>query len=169
MGGHRRVRIGAGGRRRRRLALGALTLFVAVAGAVVAVGGVASAATAVPTGVAVPGTPCTASARACVDVAAHRAWLIDAGQVVRGPVEMMDGDEDEPTPVGTFTVEWKAEKWTSREFGTPMPYAVFFAAGGVAFHEGRQDTPSAGCVKLDQAHAREWFGFLQVGDQVQVR
>lgn len=148
----------------RRLAL----LLVPTVAAVVAIGGVANAATATPSGLAVPGTPCTASARACVDLTAHRTWLIDGGQVVRGPVQMMDGDEDEPTPVGTFAVEWKTEQWTSRESGTPMPYSVFFAAGGVAFHEGRQDTPSAGCVKLDQAHARAWFDFLQVGDQVQV-
>jgi lipoprotein-anchoring transpeptidase ErfK/SrfK len=50
-----------------------------------------------------------------------------------------------------------------------MPYSVFFAAGGIAFHEGRQDTNSAGCVKLVREDAREFFEYLQVGDQVQIR
>jgi lipoprotein-anchoring transpeptidase ErfK/SrfK len=49
-----------------------------------------------------------------------------------------------------------------------MPYSVFFADGGVAFHQGRQDTPSAGCVKLTEDDAKAFFAYLQVGDEVQV-
>ena len=119
-----------------------------------------------PEGVA--GTPCTATARACVDLTTRTAWLLDGDTVVRGPVAMQHGGSEYPTPTGTFTVQWKAEQYTSREFGTPMPYSVFFAPGGVAFHEGRQDTPSAGCVKLVMDDAKAWFSYLQVGDEVQV-
>ena len=46
---------------------------------------------------------------------------------------------------------------------------VFFAEGGIAFHEGDMDTPSAGCIKLNNADAQAWFAYLQVGDEVQVR
>ena len=113
-------------------------------------------------------TPCTAAARACVDLAAHTAWLLRDGEVVRGPVPFVDGDAATPTPRGAFTVEWKARQWTSREYLVPMPYAVFFAPGGIAFHEGRQDTPSAGCVKLGNADAVAFFDDLQVGDKVEV-
>ncbi|WP_219415225.1 L,D-transpeptidase [Pseudonocardia nigra] len=116
----------------------------------------------------VTGTPCTATARACVNLAARQAWLIDAGKVVRGPVPIQTGDQDTPTPRGTFQVQWKAEQYTSREYLTQMPYSVFFAEGGIAFHEGWQDTPSAGCVKLVHADALAWFDFLQVGDEVQI-
>jgi lipoprotein-anchoring transpeptidase ErfK/SrfK len=119
-------------------------------------------------GALVAGTPCTATARACVDLAARRAWLIDGGAVTRGPVPVMTGDRDDPTPRGTFAVQWKAQEYTSREYLTQMPYSVFFADGGVAFHEGRQDTYSAGCVKLVHDDAVAWFNYLQVGDQVQV-
>lgn len=49
-----------------------------------------------------------------------------------------------------------------------MPWSVFFAEGGVAFHEGDPDTYSAGCVKLDEDDARAFFRFLKVGDAVQV-
>ena len=31
-----------------------------------------------------------------------RAWLIADGAVTRGPVHVMTGDEEDPTPVGTF-------------------------------------------------------------------
>jgi lipoprotein-anchoring transpeptidase ErfK/SrfK len=125
-----------------------------------------------PTGTAAPalvlGTPCTATARACVDRDGRRAWLLDAGEVVRGPVLVQTGDDEDPTPLGTFGVQWKAEQYTSREYLTQMPYSVFFADGGIAFHEGRQDTPSAGCVKLLHDDAVAWFGHLAVGDEVQI-
>jgi pimeloyl-ACP methyl ester carboxylesterase len=116
----------------------------------------------------VPGTPCTATAKACVDIAEGRAWLFDDGNVTRGPVHIMTGDQDDPTPIGTFHVQWKAEQYTSRQYLVQMPYSVFFADGGIAFHEGRQDTPSGGCVKLGHEDAVAWFAYLQVGDEVQV-
>jgi hypothetical protein len=116
----------------------------------------------------VEGTPCTATAEACVDLARGVAWLIDDGAVSRGPVGVATGDDQDPTPRGTFTVQWKAEQYTSREYLTQMPYSVFFADGGIAFHEGRQDTYSGGCVKLTHDDAVAWFGYLQVGDQVQI-
>jgi hypothetical protein len=50
-----------------------------------------------------------------------------------------------------------------------MPFAVFFAPGGIAFHEGDLHTYSAGCVRLEHAQAEAFYRFLQVGDPVQVR
>jgi lipoprotein-anchoring transpeptidase ErfK/SrfK len=116
----------------------------------------------------VAGTPCTATARACVALGERLAWLLDDGKVVRGPVAIQHGDAEDPTPLGTFAVQWKAEQYTSREYLTQMPYSVFFADGGIAFHQGTQDTPSAGCVKLDQENAKAFFHYLQVGDEVQI-
>ena len=116
----------------------------------------------------VDGTPCTTTAKACVDIADGEAWLLDDGAVTRGPVHVMTGDEDDPTPIGTFHVQWKAIQYTSRQYLVQMPYSVFFADGGVAFHEGRQDTYSGGCVKLGHSDAVAWFNYLQVGDEVQV-
>ncbi|GAA4679371.1 hypothetical protein GCM10023215_10550 [Pseudonocardia yuanmonensis] len=129
-------------------------------------GAPAAAPATYPNGVG--GTPCTATARACVDVAGRKAWLMDGGTVVRGPVQVQTGDREDPTPRGTFSVQWKAEQYTSREYLVQMPYSVFFAPGGIAFHQGRQDTPSAGCVKLLEADAKAFFTHLQVGDEVQV-
>jgi hypothetical protein len=65
-------------------------------------------------------------------------------------------------------VEWKNKHHRSKEFNdAPMPYAVFFAEGGIAFHEGNLNTPSA--VRLAQAEASAFYDFLQVDDAVQVR
>lgn len=117
----------------------------------------------------VQGTPCTATAQACVDLAGRKAWLLENGAVVRGPVKVMTGDRDDPTPKGTFQVEWKAERYTSREYLVEMPYSVFFAEGGIAFHEGSQETFSAGCVKLVHEDAVAFFNALQIGEEVQIR
>jgi lipoprotein-anchoring transpeptidase ErfK/SrfK len=78
------------------------------------------------------------------------------------------GAPEDPTPRGEFSVQWKAQTYTSREFLVQMPWSVFFADGGIAFHQGDPETYSAGCVKLSEEDARAFYGFLQVGDHVQV-
>ena len=62
-----------------------------VAAALVAAGGHLSAGTASADDTLVAGTPCTADVRACVDLAAKHAWLIEDGTVVRGPVPISPG------------------------------------------------------------------------------
>lgn len=116
----------------------------------------------------VPGTPCTATARACVDLDGHEAWLIENGTVARGPVVITDGAAGHETPRGTFRVEWKHAEHVSGESGAPMPFSVFFAPGGIAFHEGNLGTASAGCVRMEREHAAAFYEFLQVGDEVQI-
>lgn len=115
------------------------------------------------------GTPCTAAARACVDLANSTAWLIRDGKIESGPVPASFGKKGQRTPAGVFQVEWKNKDYRSAEFNNaPMPFAVFFAPGGIAFHEGNVDSPSAGCVRLNRADAERWFNSLQVGDRVEV-
>ncbi|MGH3565253.1 MAG: L,D-transpeptidase [Pseudonocardia sp.] len=118
----------------------------------------------------VEGTPCTAEARACVDLDSRNAWLIADGVIVRGPLAISPGDAGRETPRGDFAVSWKNKDHTSKEFDdAPMPFAVFFAEGGIAFHEGNLGTPSAGCVRLSHDDAVAFFDFLEIGDPVQVR
>jgi hypothetical protein len=123
----------------------------------------------------IKGTPCTKAARACVELKTQRAWLINAaGQITDGPVKVSSGGPGEETPVGTFNVQWKDKNHKSTEVkeadgqGAPMPYSVFFANGGVAFHGGSLERASAGCVHLDDADAIDFYNTLQLGDQVQV-
>lgn len=122
-----------------------------------------------------PGTPCSVSARACVDLESQRAWLIHDGKVTRGPIPIASGDSGRETPIGhSFRVYRKSKDHKSGEFKgpdgnpAPMPFAVFFADGGVAFHGGDRDRASAGCVKLDLREAEAFFNDLTEGDKVQV-
>jgi hypothetical protein len=123
----------------------------------------------------VPGTPCSISAKSCVDLDSQRAWLIQDGKVTRGPVKIASGGNGQQTPVGhSLRVYRKDKDHVSEESRlpngqpAPMPWSVFFEDGGIAFHSGSPNRSSAGCIHLDPADAQAWFDYLQIGDQVQV-
>jgi lipoprotein-anchoring transpeptidase ErfK/SrfK len=123
----------------------------------------------------VAGTPCTATAAACVDVEKKQAWLIKDGKIIRGPVAISTGGAGTDTPTGdSFRVFLKDKNHTSNEFKlpngqpAPMPNSVFFEDGGIAFHAGSPQRASAGCVHLSLADSLAFFNFLNIGDQVQV-
>lgn len=134
------------------------------------------AAIAAATAPRVAGTPCTAAARACVDLRSGRAWLISDGRIYRGPVPIAAGGQGESTPTGNvFRVYRKDRQHTTSEVQlpdgrpAPMPYSVFFADGGVAFHAGDPHRSSAGCVHLRLADAKAFYNYLRIGDHVQVK
>jgi len=127
-----------------------------------------------------PGTPtpspgahgsCPAAATACVDLENHLTWLQSDGHITYGPVSMEPGPPGtrQATPRGTFHVQWRAgANYISTEYHVPIPYAVFFAPGGVAFHGGSLNTPSHGCVHLDIGSARYYHDHLPTGAEVVV-
>lgn len=116
---------------------------------------------------AAPATPCSVSARACVDLTTQQAWLMRDGVVDYGPVPVRTGRAGAPTDPGTFHVTFKELRHWSRPFHGWMPYSVFFN-GGDAFHEGSLAISSHGCVHLSHAAAVMFFDTLGVGDEVQV-
>jgi lipoprotein-anchoring transpeptidase ErfK/SrfK len=121
-----------------------------------------------PQGLA-PGTPCSAAAVACVDLSAHKAWLLHDGQVVYGPVSALAGKPSAPTNPGTYHVLYKDKDHKSKEFNdAPMPWSVFFDSNGSAFHTGSLKVKSNGCVHLADKDAAKFYSILQVGDMVQV-
>jgi lipoprotein-anchoring transpeptidase ErfK/SrfK len=114
---------------------------------------------------------CPPAASACVDLSDHLTWLQSGSRITYGPVLMESGPPgtSQATPRGTFHVQWKAGRsYISTEYHEPMPYAVFFASGGVAFHGGSLDTPSHGCVHLPVGSAEYYHDHLPVGAEVVV-
>lgn len=114
--------------------------------------------------------PCVAVVRACVKLSTKQAWLLDgAGGVTYGPVPITSGKKGDKTPTGMHAVLWKDADHKSAEFDdAPMPWSVFFAAGGIAFHTGSLRAQSSGCIHLSDSSARKFFSTLGVGDTVQV-
>ena len=112
---------------------------------------------------------CPAAAMACVDLAAHLTWLQSGGRVTFGPVQMEPGEPGSAhqTPRGTFHVAWKAgPAFVSDIYHEAMPWATFFAVGGIAFHGGSLARWSHGCVHLTLASARYYNVHLPVGAEV---
>jgi hypothetical protein len=114
-------------------------------------------------------TPCSASAKACMDLSKQQAWLTDgAGHITYGPVPAQGGAKSAKTPKGTFSVLSKDAHFFSTEFHAPMPYSVFFYPGD-AFHAGNPATASNGCIHLSMAAAQRFFATLKPGDKVQIK
>jgi lipoprotein-anchoring transpeptidase ErfK/SrfK len=114
---------------------------------------------------------CPAAATACVDLTRHITWLQSAGKVIFGPVRAEPGPPGSAhaTPRGRFQVSWKAGPgFISNIYHDPMPWAVFFAVGGIAFHGGSLTTPSHGCVHLTTENAHFYNEHLPVGAEVVV-
>jgi L,D-transpeptidase catalytic domain len=115
---------------------------------------------------------CPAAAVACVDLARHITWLQSDGKVSFGPVQMepgKPGSGPHATPTGTFQVQWKAgPSFVSDIYNEPMPWATFFAPGGVAFHGGSLTQWSHGCVHLTVANAHYYHEHLPIGAEVVV-
>ena len=112
---------------------------------------------------------CPPAASACADLRDHLTWLQTRGRITYGPVPMEPGGPADPTPRGVFHVAWKAgPHYISTSFGIPIPYAVFFAPGGIAFHAGSLTTSSHGCVHLTLASARYFHDHLPDGAEVAV-
>jgi lipoprotein-anchoring transpeptidase ErfK/SrfK len=115
------------------------------------------------------GSPCASTAKACVDLSSHQAWLTDgAGHVTFGPVMAHGGSDEAKTPRGSFKVLSKDAHYFSTEFKAPMPYSVFFYPGD-AFHADNPATASNGCVHLAMASAQRFFAALNPGDAVQIK
>jgi hypothetical protein len=119
------------------------------------------------------GVPCASAAAAagtaaCVDLSAHKAWILQAGKVVYGPVPMLPGRKGYATPTGTFHVLSKEKMHLSKEFdNAKMPNSVFFYPGD-AFHTGSLSVYSHGCIHLSAGASLKFFNTLHIGDVVQV-
>jgi lipoprotein-anchoring transpeptidase ErfK/SrfK len=114
---------------------------------------------------------CPAAASACVDLTRHITWLQANGKVTFGPVQMEPGNPAgaHQTPRGTFQVEWKAgPTYVSNIYNEPMPWATFFASGGIAFHGGSLTAWSHGCVHLTNQNAHFYNEHLPIGAEVVV-
>lgn len=113
-----------------------------------------------------PDPECAPTADACIDVDGKSAWMQDDGRITYGPVPVTTGRPGYETARGTHRVLRHVRDEHSSIFDSPMPYSTYFTTSGMAFHEGRLDEPSHGCVHLGHRAATHFFEQLQVGDQV---
>lgn len=113
-----------------------------------------------------PPPQCPPTARACIDVDGKRAWMVSDGHITYGPVPVTTGRPGHETVRGPHHVLRHVRHDHSIPFDSPMPYSTYFTASGIAFHEGRLDEPSHGCIHLGHHAAAHFFEQLRVGDEV---
>ena len=109
---------------------------------------------------------CPPTARACIDVDGKQAWMVDDGRVTYGPVPITTGRPGHETVRGSHHVLRHVRHDHSIPFDSPMPFSTYFTVSGIAFHEGRLDEPSHGCIHLGHHAAAHFFEHLKVGDEV---
>lgn len=114
----------------------------------------------------VPPPECPPTARACIDVDGKRAWLLSGDRVSYGPVPVTTGKPGYETARGSHRVLRHVRHDHSIPFDSPMPFSTYFTTSGMAFHEGRLDEPSHGCIHLGHHAAAHFFEELRVGDEV---
>ena len=95
--------------------------------------------------------------------------------------DIVTGRDGKETTAGTYRVFRKHEKYTSKTYGSEMPYTMFFTEDGKAIHGTQMATlrsylhsylsdsvGSQGCVGLTDDNAKALFDWARVGTPVVV-
>jgi lipoprotein-anchoring transpeptidase ErfK/SrfK len=116
---------------------------------------------------------CTVGRVVCIDKRTRSVrWVIDG--VVQYRLDARFGSEFTPTREGRFAIEWKDRDHVSKQYGSRMPFSMFFS-GGQAIHYSSDFAnkgyagASHGCV-----NTRNWsmterlYSDSRIGDAVVV-
>jgi lipoprotein-anchoring transpeptidase ErfK/SrfK len=115
-----------------------------------------------------------------VDVDRQTLAALENGEAVY-TFDIVSGKPDKDTISGTFKIFRKEEKYTSKTYGSEMPYTMFFTEDGKAIHGTNMATlrsylhtyltksvGSQGCVGLTDDNAKLLFDWAPVGTPVVV-
>jgi len=118
-----------------------------------------------------------------VDLSKQEVTAYENGKLFH-TCECVSGDSGHPTPKGKFKINRKQHPYTSKKYGVPMDFAMFFTNTGEALHKyhgpaawwmlrlGRQLTEtvgSHGCVRLQESDAEKLYKWASIGTSVEVR
>ncbi|MCL4503317.1 MAG: L,D-transpeptidase, partial [Deltaproteobacteria bacterium] len=98
----------------------------------------------------------------------------DGKKLLAFPV--LSGDDETPTPPGTYVIKRKDRNYYSRKYKQPMPYALFFDLRGMrAIHEGDLPEPGEwkewathGCIHVAEPYMKQLFDWAEEGKTVVV-
>jgi lipoprotein-anchoring transpeptidase ErfK/SrfK len=95
--------------------------------------------------------------------------------------DIVTGKDGKETTAGTYHIFRKHEKYTSKAYGSEMPYTMFFTEDGKAIHGTQMGTlrsylhayltesvGSQGCVGLTDDNAKALFEWAPVGTEIVV-
>ncbi len=89
---------------------------------------------------------------------------------------VLTGDDETPTPPGTYVVRLKDKTYYSRKYAQPMPYSLFFDLKGMrAIHEGDLPDPGEiskwathGCIHVEEPYMKWLYDWAEPGKTVVV-
>lgn len=88
---------------------------------------------------------------------------------------ILTGDDETPTPPGTYVINRKDKDYHSRKYDIPMPYYLFFDYRGRAIHEGVvpdpdeiEDLATHGCIQVEQPYMKWLYDWAEKGKTVVV-
>jgi hypothetical protein len=89
---------------------------------------------------------------------------------------ILTGDDETPTPPGTYPIQKKDKNYYSRKYKVPMPYSLFFDLTGMrAIHEGdlpnpeeKGDWATHGCIHVEEPYMKWLFNWAEPGKTVVV-
>ncbi|MCD2322444.1 L,D-transpeptidase family protein [Sphingomonas sp. IC-56] len=105
------------------------------------------------------------------DVARDRLYVYRGGVEI-GRTILIYGNDDKPTPLGSFKILQKKRDHISNIYGAPMPFMMRLTWTGIALH-GSGDTvdnryATHGCIGLPDEFAALLFRAAKLGDRVTV-
>lgn len=102
-----------------------------------------------------------------VDIEAQTLSVFRAGYEI-GATAILYGDDEKPTPLGTFPITQKKKDHISNLYNAPMPYMQRLTNDGVAIHGSEVEWGYAthGCVGVPVEFAEKLFGVTKLGDKV---
>jgi lipoprotein-anchoring transpeptidase ErfK/SrfK len=104
-----------------------------------------------------------------VDVGAQILYVYRAGVEI-GRTTLIKGDDEKPTPLGTFPILQKNKDHVSNLYDALMPYMLRLTWDGIAIHGSvvGEGNVTHGCIGIPEEFAELLFANVKVGDRVLV-
>ena len=104
-----------------------------------------------------------------VDLSSQRAWVTKQGRIINHTM-VSTGREGYGTPAGRYVITDKHTSHVSTLYHVAMPWFMRLNCGAIGLHSGyvTGQPASHGCIRLPYEKAKEFFGQVRVGDEVEI-
>ena len=104
-----------------------------------------------------------------VDLSSQRAWVTKQGRIINHTM-VSTGREGYGTPAGRYVITDKHTSHVSTLYHVAMPWFMRLNCGAIGLHSGyvTGQPASHGCIRLPYEKAKQFFGQVRVGDEVEI-
>ncbi len=104
-----------------------------------------------------------------VNLTNQRAWVTKEGRIINS-TSISTGREGYRTPAGRYVVTDKHTSHVSTLYHVAMPWFMRLNCSAIGLHSGYVTgrPASHGCIRLPYQKAKEFFGQVRVGDEVEI-